>query len=434
MINQKHLKMSEVKAIFILDCVDIKIHCKKDEKMKDICQRFATKIKKNINSYAYIYGGDHINFDLNYDEQQTDKNSKEMRILVYKNEDYEYICTKCGDKVKLNKEKIDEIILNNNNIKDKIKGIELMIDMMIKSSLINTMNIQLKNLNVILNTINDDINKNNERLDNLLDNIIIKDNNKYKNTIQGILNITPNDINNDIRLFYTDTNNNIDVYINNEKINVIKDNKDWKYNFKNEGKYTFKIIFNVIISNMRGFFEECSNITSLDFSYFDTSNITDMAWMFNKCHKLEEIKGINRFNTNKVTDMQSMFEKCNELEYLDLSNFDTSNVTKMNHMFNECHKLKEIKGINKFKTNKVTNMYAMFNECLVLEYLDLSNFDTSNVTNMVGMFNSCNKLKYLNLLNFTINCDTELMLNFENNKNCQFITNNKDLLELYNSS
>ena len=38
----------------------------------------------------YIYGGDHINFDLNYEEQQTDKNSKEMRILVYKIEDYEY--------------------------------------------------------------------------------------------------------------------------------------------------------------------------------------------------------------------------------------------------------------------------------------------------------------------------------------------------------
>ena len=31
-------------------------------------------------------------------------------------------------------------------------------------------------------------------------------------------------------------NNNIDVYINNEKINIIKDNKDWIYNFKKEGK------------------------------------------------------------------------------------------------------------------------------------------------------------------------------------------------------
>ena len=29
-------------------------------------------------------------------------------------------------------------------------------------------------------------------------------------------------------------NNNIDVYINNKKINVIKDNIDRKYNFKKE--------------------------------------------------------------------------------------------------------------------------------------------------------------------------------------------------------
>ena len=50
------------------------------------------------------------------------------------------------------------------------------------------------------------------------------------------------------------------------------------------------------------------------------------------------------------------------------------------------------------------------------------------------MFNKCKKLKYLNLLNFTINCETKLMFNFENKKNCQFITNNKDLLKLYNSS
>ena len=175
--------MSEATAIFTLECIDIQIQCKREEKMKNICQRFATKIEKNMDSYVYLYGGGHINFELTYQEQQTDKNSKEMRILVYKKKVYEYICTNCGDKVKLNREKIDEIILNNNNIKDKIKGIELMIDNIIKTSLINTMNIQLKSVNILLNDINDDINKNNERLDNLLDNIIIKDNNKYKNMI-----------------------------------------------------------------------------------------------------------------------------------------------------------------------------------------------------------------------------------------------------------
>ena len=38
--------MSEATAIFTLDCIDIQIQCKREEKMKDICQRFATKIEK----------------------------------------------------------------------------------------------------------------------------------------------------------------------------------------------------------------------------------------------------------------------------------------------------------------------------------------------------------------------------------------------------
>ena len=81
-------------------------------------------------------------------------------------------------------------------------------------------------------------------------------------------------------------------------------------------------------------------------------------------------------------------------------------------MFNGCHKLKEIKGINKFITNKVSDMRGMFNECNELEYIDLSNFDTSNVTDMGWMFNGCNKLKYLNLLNFSINGETIFMFYF----------------------
>ena len=166
--------MSEVNAIFTLNCVDIKVQCKSNEKMKDICQRFATKIDKDMNSYIYLYGGTQLHFELTFEEHLQVKGSKEMVILVFKKEVYEIICTKCGEKMKLNKDKIDEIILNNNIIKDKISGIELMIDNMIKSSLINTMNNQLKNINILLDNIIDDIQKNNVRLENLLDNIIIK--------------------------------------------------------------------------------------------------------------------------------------------------------------------------------------------------------------------------------------------------------------------
>ena len=106
----------------------------------------------------------------------------------------------------------------------------------------------------------------------------------------------------------------------------------------------------------------------------------------------------------------------------------------MEAMFSTCYKLKEIKGLNNFNTNEVTNMWGIFSLCYQLEYLDLSNFDTSNVKDMTFLFNKCNKLKYLNLLNFTINCETKNMLTFKNKKNCQFITNNKDLINLYESS
>ena len=67
--------------------------------------------------------------------------------------------------------------------------------------------------------------------------------------------------------------------------------------------------------------------------------------MFYNCHKLKEIKGINKFNTNQVTKMNAIFQECKELEYLDLSIFDTSKVNSMRIMFYNCHKLKEIKGI-----------------------------------------------------------------------------------------
>ena len=58
--------------------------------------------------------------------------------------------------------------------------------------------------------------------------------------------------------------------------------------------------------------------------------------------------------------MNGMFAFCNELEYLDLSNFDTSNVINMNYMFLDCHKLKEIKGLNKFNTKNVIDISGMF--------------------------------------------------------------------------
>ena len=101
--------------------------------------------------------------------------------------------------------------------------------------------------------------------------------------------------------------------------------------------------------------------------------------MFNKCHKLKEIKGISKFNTINCTNMRGMFQECNELLDLDLSNFNTSKVNDISFIFNKCHKLKKIKGINKFYTLNCTNMKGMLLECNKLLDVDLSNFIYSKV-------------------------------------------------------
>ena len=77
-------------------------------------------------------------------------------------------------------------------------------------------------------------------------------------------------------------------------------------------------------------------------------------------NKLKELKGIENFNTSNVENMIRTFEKLYEMESMDLSNFDTSKVTDMSLIFNECHKLKEIKEIEKFNISNVENMNAMF--------------------------------------------------------------------------
>ena len=427
--------MDKVNVIFSYEGGNITIQCSKEDKMKDICQNFAVKIQVNMNFLLFLYEGSQLNLELSFNEQATliDRNNGLMKILVCKNEDNEFICPKCWEKIKLNTEKINNIILSYNNIKETIAGIIFQIENIINNSLMNSVNIQLKNINLLLNNINEEIQNNNEKLKNFYIDI---NNNEFfkKNKIKGVIDIESNEINKNIVLFKYENSEGVEVYLNNKKINIIKDDYEWKYNFTKEGKYPFEIIFYDKINNFTGFFDECSHVISLDLTNFISTDITDISFMLSGCIKLKEIKGINKFNTTKVKDMRGMFQKCYELEYLDLSNFDTSNVTNMECMFAGCHKLKEIKGINKFNTIRVKDMRAMFRNCYELEKLDLSNFDTKNVTIMSFMFKNCNKLKYLNLLNFSIYCVTRDMFSFKEKKKCKFITNNKNLLDWYKSS
>ena len=73
-----------------------------------------------------------------------------------------------------------------------------------------------------------------------------------------------------------------------------------------------------------------------------------------------------------------MFSECYELEFLDLSNFNTNKVINMEYMFNKCYKLKEIKGIYNFHISNLNNLNKIFDECNDLEYINISKFNLSH--------------------------------------------------------
>ena len=189
--------MSEAFASFTLDGCEIIIQCSKEDKMKDICQKYATKVRVNINSLIFLYGGTQINFELRFKEQANsiDNNNNRMSILVYKSDNDELTCPKCGEKLKLDTKKIDEIIAYNNNISDTINGIKVNIENIIKNSSVYLVNIQLKNINTLLNNISEDIKKNNEKIKKLLDDSRNYINNNFQNNsiIQRKLDIKLNE-------------------------------------------------------------------------------------------------------------------------------------------------------------------------------------------------------------------------------------------------
>ncbi|MDA9461018.1 hypothetical protein B835_905 [Enterococcus mundtii 3F] len=152
------------------------------------------------------------------------------------------------------------------------------------------------------------------------------------------------------------------------------------------------------VTSMVSTFSGMRRVNQLDFSNFDTSKVVNMAGMFQYTDTLTELD-LSSFNTSNVTDMSYMFIFMLSLKNLNISSFDTSNVARMTRMFSELDNL-SILDLSHFDTSNVTDMLGMFMNASALTELDLSNFDTSKVTHMQLMFSGCANLRELDLANF----------------------------------
>ena len=171
-----------------------------------------------------------------------------------------------------------------------------------------------------------------------------------------------------------------EIEINGEKISYKSNSVDLP-----DETNIVKLYYNSSLNTFKEMFKGLSDITKIDFSNFDTSNVKDMSKMFNNCGDLEEInmKGIN---TSSVTTMESMFQQCTKLTSLDLSDFVTSSVDNMKNFFSECRKLKFL-DVSNFNTYKVKDMFGMFQCCEEIISIDISNFEMNEV-NINAMFSN----------------------------------------------
>ncbi len=135
-------------------------------------------------------------------------------------------------------------------------------------------------------------------------------------------------------------------------------------------------------------------------SEWDTSNITDMRDLFDGMSNFND--DISKWDVQNVTSMEGMFRGADKFNGI-IQDWDTSNVTSMKEMFLNATKFNGL--ISNWDTGKVTTMARMFaagpdfppsnfnnmNESLIQEEGSTeTNWNTSNVKNMTSMFQNSN--------------------------------------------
>ena len=201
---------------------------------------------------------------------------------------------------------------------------------------------------------------------------------------------------------------------------------------------------------MRGMFDGCSGLISLDVTHFNTANVTSMSYMFYGCNKLKEIYVSDKFVTDDVISSEYMFMGCSSLSGdIDWKSVKVSNKTYAKtdggYFRDKAYDnrpwvkfadgtltfrcgYKKTLGENEYELNsgeekpawetnkknisqvvfeasfanaRPTNCYAWFQNFENLKQIEgIENLNTANVTDMSYMFKNCSNLAELDVTHF----------------------------------
>lgn len=151
------------------------------------------------------------------------------------------------------------------------------------------------------------------------------------------------------------------------------------------------------------------NVSEIDLTEFDTTNIVDMDYMFLEAALGDRFslgsptnaqantpdRNILTLNTEGVTSMSGMFKDC-KVKHLDLNSLRTHNVTDFSDMFCSCNNLIDL-NVDGFDTSNAEDFHGMFQGCIKLTQLNVKHFNVDNVLHMSCLFSKCLRLKVIDL-------------------------------------
>ena len=181
-------------------------------------------------------------------------------------------------------------------------------------------------------------------------------------------------------------------------------------------------------SSFDSIFDDMTSLETLILDNLDFSNYEKSQLLYNMFDRVpnETVKYLSLENAKLPSDCSNLFNAVPNIKKINLKNVDTSDVTDMSYMFyfglnNEIEEL----DLSSFDTSKVTNMNYMFKYVPKLKEIDLSSFDITNVeiTKFYGVFDSVASLEKLNLSGLDLS-------NFENSGSLAININYYDLIEL----
>ena len=108
-------------------------------------------------------------------------------------------------------------------------------------------------------------------------------------------------------------------------------------------------------------FNGCYNLTDISgLSNWDTSNVTDMGYIFYYCYNLTDISALSNWNVSKVDTLIYAFTFVAMTNLNALSSWDVSSVTCLNYTFRDCKKLTDVSGINNWNIKSLKYAEKIF--------------------------------------------------------------------------